>query len=330
MLNEKWGCLDADGAVAIPFAFDAIGSFENGLAAAEKDGAYGLIDRAGNTKLDFTYEDISAGENGVWIATQDGKTGAISESGQEVIPFQYQSLLYRDATLISAELDGNWGFIYNPPVPAHRSGRLPRQIPRWMHCVPLSGRSPEIKIATENSLLENDMLERYQEDITRLEFCRLMGTLTETITGLPLASLLEEKEITLPTNVFSDTLDENVLTMYALGVVTGTAPGFFSPEKTLTRQEAAVFFARLLRALDISVTYGDAISFQDESSFADWSKDAIARISALTLPDSDQPVLAGTGENLFSPLETLSREQAYVITYRFWAATAFSLPEYHL
>ncbi|MCI9625898.1 MAG: hypothetical protein HFI90_03850 [Clostridia bacterium] len=327
LLNEKWGCLNAAGEVAIPFEFDAIGSFENGLAAAAKDGQYGLIDREGNTKLAFGYDNLSAGENGVWIATQGGKTGAVTETGQEVIPFLYQSLIYQDAALIPAELDGSWGFIYNPrsgapkPQPAAANPALDALRPSlWAQ--------PEIKIAAENGLLENDLLERYSEDITRLEFCRLLGTLTETITDLPLASLLEEKGITLPTNVFSDTIDESVLTMYALGVVTGTAPGLFSPEDTLTRQEAAVFFARLLRALDISVTYSDAVSFQDESSFASWAKEAIVSISALTLPDSEQPVLAGTGGNLFCPLEPLSREQAYVITYRFWAATSCFLPEY--
>lgn len=316
LLNGKWGCLDAEGNVAIPFAFDAIGAFENGTAAAAKDGKYGLIGRDGTEILPFVWENISEGADGIWVAERDGKQGAIDEAGNVVIPCLYHGLLYQNTPLIAAERDGSWGFIYNPasgvpkPTPAAENSALETLRPSpWARA--------EVLAATQQGLLDTTLLERYEEGITRLDFCHLLGTLTEQLTEVPLSYLLEDRGFSLRQTLFFDTTDETVLALSALGVVTGTAPGQFSPDEIVTRQQAAVFYDRLLNVLGIPISFGEAPLFQDEPSFAPWSAAAISRISSLTHPETGQPVLAGTSETQFSPEDMLTREQAYVSVYRF-------------
>ena len=59
----RWGCLDMNGALAIPCAFDWIGDYLNGAAIAAKDGRYGMLDANGSwiAEPDHTWMDRGDG-----------------------------------------------------------------------------------------------------------------------------------------------------------------------------------------------------------------------------------------------------------------------------
>ena len=52
----RWGFVDTDANVVIPFEFCRVGPFSGGVAAALRDGYWGFIDRDGNTVIPFKFE----------------------------------------------------------------------------------------------------------------------------------------------------------------------------------------------------------------------------------------------------------------------------------
>lgn len=96
---------------------------------------------------------------------------------------------------------------------------------------------------------------------------------------------------------------------YNLGIVNGTGPTTFSPDATLTREQAAVMLARVY-----SKVYGDiptvtATSFGDDGAVSSWAKSGVAFMA-------DKGIVNGVGGNRFAPKNTLSIQEAVVMAYR--------------
>jgi len=96
--------------------------------------------------------------------------------------------------------------------------------------------------------------------------------------------------------------------MGAIGAVNGTGDGAFSPNKNLTRQEAATILARLADYMDIELENG-TLAFADNGKISSWAKDSVARISA-------SGIMNGVGNNTFDPLSSYTREQAILTIIR--------------
>ena len=98
--NDKFGFIDTYGNVVIPFIYDDVKRFSNGVALTEKDGKWGLIDVDGNTKIphniipdrDFWFSEFS-NEMAVWkvLGSSVYKYGYISKEGEQVIHPVYDS-----------------------------------------------------------------------------------------------------------------------------------------------------------------------------------------------------------------------------------------------
>ncbi|MDE7344530.1 MAG: WG repeat-containing protein, partial [Alistipes sp.] len=95
----KWGFLDYEGNVAIPFGFVDAHSFQDGVAAVAVEGKYypkwGFIDARGNTVVPFRYYEVNNFREGLAVVGRviDGvvRYGFIDSDGNELIPPQYAS-----------------------------------------------------------------------------------------------------------------------------------------------------------------------------------------------------------------------------------------------
>ncbi len=97
---------------------------------------------------------------------------------------------------------------------------------------------------------------------------------------------------------------------HVLGIVNGRGNDIFAPDDPITRQEAALMLERVYRL------YGDAPtpappSFSDLDSIAPWASSAIALME-------EYHVMEGTGDNLFSPTDSYTREQCYITFLRLY------------
>ena len=161
---------------------------------------------------------------------------------------------------------------------------------------------------------------QYLENISRADFCKLAVSFLVKKSGKTIQELMIEKNIQPGQNVFSDTTDNEILVANALGIVNGVGNGRFNPDGMISRQEAAVMLMRTASVLGITTPEATAVSFADSDDFAEWAKAGIAFVSSMVDKNSNQKVMSGVGNNLFSPLGTYTREQSIVTMLRLFYA----------
>ena len=106
------------------------------------------------------------------------------------------------------------------------------------------------------------------------------------------------------------TNDRPILALYLNGVVNGTNADSttFSPEATITRQEAATMLYRLCKALDYQFPRQGA-SFADDGDIADWAREAVGAVAAAG-------IMNGVGDDLFDPQGLYTYEQSALTMVR--------------
>jgi len=100
--------------------------------------------------------------------------------------------------------------------------------------------------------------------------------------------------------------DSEVGFAYNLGFVGGTSAATFSPDSTLTREQAAVMLSKVYARLRGDIPQADATSFADDASVSSWAKSAVAFMA-------EKGFVNGVGDNQFAPQKTLSIQEAVVI-----------------
>jgi len=156
----------------------------------------------------------------------------------------------------------------------------------------------EVNRAIAAGLVPQNIQNNYTNRITRGEFTALVVALYETITGAEINGRV----------YFQDTNDTNIQKAAFIGVVTGTSPGNFSPNASLTREQAAVILSRLMYALNEPLPLV-ATTFADTAQMAAWAKPSIGQVQAAG-------IMGGLGNNEFGPRRTFTREQSIVTIYR--------------
>lgn len=174
----------------------------------------------------------------------------------------------------------------------------------------------EVSGAISNGLVPTDLQNGYSLSISRQDFCRLMVALVEQVSGTGVDAYLSSRGLTV-TQPFTDTHDSQILAAYALGIVKGTSATTFSPNGSITRQEAATMLARTAKLLGAEPS-GQAPAFQDDASIAEWAREGVSMVTRLSAPETDHTVMGSTGDDNFSPLATYSREQAILTSYRLY------------
>ena len=89
--NEKkrYGYIDRNGKVAIPFEYDFAYHFKEGLAPVKKNGKWGYIDKQGKTIIPFIYDNAYTFSEGFGRVEKNGKVGFVNSLGAVVIPIKY-------------------------------------------------------------------------------------------------------------------------------------------------------------------------------------------------------------------------------------------------
>ncbi len=144
----------------------------------------------------------------------------------------------------------------------------------------------------------------YRKNITRREFCVEIVSLIEVRTGMSIDEFRQEENIEY-VDGFYDSDDYYVRECASLGIVNGSN-GYFRPNDTISRQEAASILQRTAEVLGIKQSY-KYTSFSDESQISSWAKPSVSFVTSTG-------IMNGTGTS-FKPYDMLTREQAYITMF---------------
>ena len=114
--NGKYGFINIKGEVVIPFVYEKAGSFHEGLAKVQSNEShkYGFINKHGNVVVPMKYDDVIDGfHNGIACVKFNGKYGWINNQGIEIIPAKFDDAFGCLGTdgYIGTKLNGKWGLI---------------------------------------------------------------------------------------------------------------------------------------------------------------------------------------------------------------------------
>lgn len=113
--NYKYGVLDKNGKVIVPFQFDYLEGFNSQYLLAGRDGLWGVIDKTGKVSVAYQYDYVDAFNDKWFIASKEEggkyKAGLLDVTGKEIIPFNYEGLSKISDTLLSASKDNKYGVI---------------------------------------------------------------------------------------------------------------------------------------------------------------------------------------------------------------------------
>lgn len=151
---------------------------------------------------------------------------------------------------------------------------------------------PYVYSGISNHLVPDSFQNNYTAPITRGEFCALAVATYEEITG---SEITERKS-------FSDTTDENIEKMAGLAVVTGVTETEFSPDSTITREQAAIILSNLSAQLGMELEASD-VDFDDYETISSWAVDAVGKVNRAD-------IMGGTEGDTFSPKGNYTKEQS--------------------
>src|SRR5262245_15009827 len=93
-VQARWGFIDRDGNVVVPFQFELAAPHYNGLATVKYNNKYGCIDRLGTWAIPPIFEHLGAYMHGLLPARRDGKDGYIDRDGRYVIQPAFDSAFH--------------------------------------------------------------------------------------------------------------------------------------------------------------------------------------------------------------------------------------------
>ena len=117
--DGKWGFIDKTGAEVIPFIYDVVQPFSDGLALArlERDGLIGFIDKSGKEVIPFKYEGALPFAEGFAVVQLPGIAGLdpailfIDKSGNEVTPLYYSAESFSEGLAVVQHGMSNYIYI---------------------------------------------------------------------------------------------------------------------------------------------------------------------------------------------------------------------------
>ena len=309
--SQKFGAIDINGNIIIPFIYDQLSAFNEGLAFAIKDGKCGFLDVNGNVVIPFIYDDATLFNGGIALVVKDGAPVVIDRygnalEGSEKVPVDCyigeDGVSYGVDEIIIIEEGGKYGYArltYKTALPKIE------EMSAWAY--------PEVTEAIEKNLIPAYLQNSYFENITREDFAELIITALEEVTGKSAEVLLYERcgiEGTdmYGSNPFKDTNKRAVIIANKLGIINGVSETSFAPNNYISRQDAAALIMRAAKIIKGDIAVNDA-AFADNGAIADYAKQAVSYVTTLK-------IMNGVGENKFDPTATYTREQAYITILR--------------
>lgn len=141
-------------------------------------------------------------------------------------------------------------------------------------------------LTTSNKYNPNDF-------ITRAQFSAMLSRTIPNASGFIFNTFVDTKE---------HWAEENIRTLYSLGIVKGTSSSTFNPNSHITRQQAAIMIYRYLEKLDVNLaTVSMRKPFKDAHLMSEEGYLSVHTLAELN-------ILNGKGEN-FDPKGKLTRAQ---------------------
>lgn len=146
----------------------------------------------------------------------------------------------------------------------------------------------------------------YTENMTREIFCDILANV------LKMKDMLPETE---DNTEFTDTKNENVLRLAGAGIISGYDDGSFKPEKSITREEAAMLLYRTALCLDYSGFLEEytlsSYCYADNDEIGEWAREAVYQTQYAG-------VMSGVGDDMFAPKEYYTNEQSIATVMRLY------------
>ena len=115
--DNKWGYINKQGKLVIPYLYNHAGDFSSGLATVLKDREFGAVDHNGDTVIDFRYVHLDNFKEGLaaFRLTDDSQIGYINTKGKTAIAPTWDAALSFSEGLAAVGMgndnDFKWGFI---------------------------------------------------------------------------------------------------------------------------------------------------------------------------------------------------------------------------
>ena len=165
--------------------------------------------------------------------------------------------------------------------------------------------------ARDLGFVTDEINKNFQASTTREEFCVLISTMLIRWYDAPIDYQIEVRGLT-PV-AFNDTDVYMIRAAAALGIVSGTGNGNFSPDVALTREQAATMLRNTLTAIGIDTANPASVYWSDKSDISGWAKEAADVMYAAK-------IMNGTSTNplTFSPKTPYTHEQAIITVLNLW------------
>ena len=167
--------------------------------------------------------------------------------------------------------------------------------------------------AASKSLLPYEFTNSYSENITREQFCVLLGNLIAVRDNYTtLEAYMADNGGAYLKNYFEDCngVDNSVNILYALGIVNGRDETHFDPYGTITREEAATLLAKVAERY-IWVGTETQLAYDDTASISPWAKFYVTWAN-------EYGIMTGITETEFSPQGNYTVEQAVATVIRLY------------
>ena len=322
-----YGILDYDGNIVIPVENTNIWGISDGIVSFQKSyDRCGYYDISGREITDFKYRMVSQFSEGLAFASScigDKWTHEVINQNGEVMfnPSDWSNGFYGGIAQIEAGkfIDTSGKVVIDNPKwkPASESG-----LNWWSYkddgrFIVSDGEnygvakyagfiSPwakdSVAVAEKINLIQPSENYNYTAFITREEFCELIFNYINNFSD-GLTAIYAK-------NPFTDTDNEHIEVLNALGIVKGKSETEFAPNDSLTREEAAVILYRMISKIypgwDATAQYFD---FADSGQISGWAMNDIQVIC-------NMGIMQGIGDNRFAPKELYTTEQAVATLVR--------------
>ena len=191
----------------------------------------------------------------------------------------------------------------------YASGTLPQGVQPRDFDTASSWASADISSAVSAGIVPDALQNGYQKNITRKEFCQIIDAmLQQELSDYSGALYATGVSYDAARAALTDTWDGAVINCYRFGIVDGVGNNKFSPNNSLTREQAAKILMGAAKTIGLSGS-ASAVSWADASQISSWAVEGINYVVGAG-------IMNGTGENRFGPQGMFTREQAIVTVYR--------------
>lgn len=170
-----------------------------------------------------------------------------------------------------------------------------------------------VKEAAKHSILPYRLTSKYTSNISREEFCILLGQLLTVAGGYSdLDAYIQDRQGAYLMNAFDDCegKDVSIDILSTLGIVNGKGDNMFDPDGTLSREEAAKMIAAAAEQF-VYISTSKQLEYTDRKTISSWAYYAVQWVT-------DNEIMTGMENNTFSPHSYYTVEQAIATVNRLY------------